>query len=149
MPVYAHNKKAYHEYEILDTLEAGLVLEGHEVKAIRAGQMKLSGAYVTFHKGEAHLLNGHISKYKFAGKLEAYDPERTRTLLLKNKEIAYLSAKSQEKGLTIVPLKVYTKGRHIKVEIGVARGKKLHDKRRTVKERQQKRDARRAIKGDY
>ncbi|PIR74563.1 MAG: SsrA-binding protein [Candidatus Magasanikbacteria bacterium CG10_big_fil_rev_8_21_14_0_10_47_10] len=139
MPVYAKNKKAYHDYEILETLEAGLVLDGHEVKAVRNGQMKLSGGYVTFHNEEAYLTNAHISRYKFTGTLEAYDPDKSRKLLLKKSEIAYLSGKSKERGLTIVPLSVYTSGRHIKLQIGVARGKKLYDKREKIKERDLKR----------
>jgi SsrA-binding protein len=135
MATYAQNKKARFEYEILDTFEAGIVLSGQEVKSIRNGNISLKGAFVTFHKDEAMLTNAHISKYRFAGQVEGYNPERSRKLLLNNKEIAYLRGKSQEKGLTIVPLSVYNKGRHIKVEIGVGRGKKKYDKRETIKRR--------------
>ena len=148
MPTYAINKKAKFDYEILDTLEAGLVLTGPEVKSIRSKQIKLTGSFVTFHGDEAYLLNTHITKYKYAS-IKDYEPERSRKLLLNKKQIAYLRAKLQEKGLTIVPLSVYTKGRKIKVEIGIGRGKKQYDKKRVIKERQEKRDMKRALKGDY
>ncbi len=143
--IYAKNKKARFEYEILETMEAGLVLTGPEVKAIRAGQVKLTSGFVTFH-GEIPLLtNAHISKYKYATIID-YETERSRKLLLKKKEINYLKGKSQEHGLTIIPLSIYTKGRHIKLEIGIARGKKLYDKRRTIKKREVDRQIRRALK---
>jgi len=147
--IYAKNKKALFDYEILKKVEAGLVLDGQEVKSIRKGGIKLAGAHVVFHKDEPFLLNAHISKYRHAGPLPNYDPNRTRKLLLKKKEIAYLRAKSQEKGLTIVPLSVYTSGRRIKVEIGVAKGKKKHDKREAIKGREAKRQTARALKGNY
>jgi SsrA-binding protein len=146
MPTYAKNKKARFDYEILQNVEAGLVLSGQEVKSVRAGQMNLSGAFVSFMKDEAYLTNAHIPKYKYAGSVEGYDPDRSRKLLLKTKEIAYLQGKKQEKGLTIVPLSVYTSGRHIKLDIGVARGKKQFDKKRVKKDRDIEREARRAIK---
>jgi SsrA-binding protein len=146
MPIYAKNKKAKFDYDILDTLEAGLVLTGQEVKAIRNGQAKLTGAFVTFHKNKPVLTNAHISKYKHAGILSDYDPEQSRALLLKKKEIDYLRGKSQEKGLTIVPLSLYTRGSHIKVEIGIGKGKKRYDKRRTIKERESKREIARKLK---
>ncbi len=142
---YAVNKKARFDYEILDTLEAGLALTGPEVKSVRNKKMKLTGSFISIHKDEAYLTNAHISKYTYAT-IKDYDPERSRKLLLSKKEISYLRGKSQEKGLTIVPLSVYTKGRHIKIEIGIARGKKQYDKKRVLKERDQKREARRMIK---
>ena len=148
MPTYATNKKARFEYEILDTLEAGLVLSGPEVKSIRSGHITLKGSFVTFHRDEANLTNAHISKYKYAGSVTDYVPDRSRKLLLKKKEISYLRGKSQEKGLTIMPLSVYTKGRHIKVEIGIGRGKKKFDKRRTIKDRETKREIARKMKGE-
>lgn len=111
-------------------------------------QIKLAGSFVTFHDEEAYLLNTHISKYKYST-LKDYEPERSRKILLNKKQIAYLTGKMQEKGLTIVPLSVYTKGRKIKVEIGIGRGKKQYDKKRVLKERQEERDMRRALKGDY
>jgi SsrA-binding protein len=146
MPVYAKNKKARFDYEILETIEAGLVLTGQEVKAIRNGQAKLAGSFVTFHKGAPILTNAHISKYKHTGRLENYDPTAPRKLLLNEKEINYLRGKSQEQGLTIVPLSLYTRGSHIKLEIGVARGKKKYDKRRKIKERETKREIARNMK---
>lgn len=149
MTTYAINKKAKFDYEILDTLEAGLVLSGHETKAIRNNQINLKGSFISFHKNEAYLTNAHISKYKYAGSVKDYDPTQNRKLLLSRKEIDLLQGKAQEKGLTIVPISVYNRGSYIKIEIGIAKGKKKHDKRKTIKDRQQKRDLRRAIKGDY
>jgi SsrA-binding protein len=146
MPVYARNKKARHEYEILDTLEAGLVLTGGEVKSIRTGNVRLKGGYITFHKNAPVLTNVHIPKYKYAAPDPMANPERSRMLLLTQRQIRYLQGKSQEKGLTIVPLSLYTKGRRIKIEIGIARGKKQYDKRRTIKERELKREKQRALK---
>ena len=146
MPTYAKNKKARFEYEILERLEAGLVLSGQEVKSIRNGQINLSGSFISFQGNQAFLTNAHITKYKYAGVLEGYDPDQNRKLLLKAKQIAYLQGKKQERGLTIVPLSVYTKGRHIKLEIGVARGKKQFDKKRVKKQRDIEREARREMK---
>jgi SsrA-binding protein len=146
MPNYARNKKAHFDYEILETVEAGLVLTGQEVKSIRSGSVKLTGGFITFHKGEPMLTNVHIPKYKYSGHALDYEPERSRKLLLKQKEIGYLRGKSQEKGLTIVPLSLYTKGRHIKLAIGIGRGKKTFDKRRTIKKRELDRETRRALK---
>ncbi|MFA7314304.1 MAG: SsrA-binding protein SmpB [Candidatus Magasanikbacteria bacterium] len=148
MPQYATNKKARFDYEILETLEAGLVLTGAEVKSTRNKQIKLTGSFVTFHDSGAYLLNTHISKYKYAS-IEGYDPERSRKILLNKKQIAYLTEKMHEKGLTIIPLSVYTKKRKIKVEIGICRGKKQFDKKRVLKKRQENRDIKRALKGDY
>lgn len=146
MPIYAVNKKAKFDYEILETFEAGLVLNGIEVKSIRSGSAGLKGAFVTFHKNDALITNFHIPKYKYAGSALNYEPERSRKLLLKRKEINYLRGKSQEKGLTIVPISLYTKGRHIKVEIAVCKGKKKYDKREAIKKRDIKRELSRKIK---
>jgi SsrA-binding protein len=143
---HADNKKAFHDYEILERVEAGIKLEGHEVKSVRNGNISLKGTYVALVGGEAYLLNAHIAKYRFAGALPGYEPDRSRKLLLSKKEIAYLRGKSQERGLTIVPLRVYTKGRYIKVEIAVAKGKKSHDKRESLKRRDVDREMRRAMK---
>jgi len=145
MPILATNKKARFDYDILETCEAGIVLTGAETKSIRTGGAKLTGSFVTIGHRGASVLNMHISPYRYAPR-EGYVPDRTRTLLLKNKEITYLRQKSHEEGLTIVPLILYTKGRHIKMEIGIARGKKKHDKRRSLKEREQKRTIERAVK---
>ncbi|MFH1947287.1 MAG: SsrA-binding protein SmpB [Candidatus Magasanikbacteria bacterium] len=143
---YAINKKAKYDYEILDTLEAGLVLEGQEVKSVRTGHISLKGSFVNIHGDEAFLVNAHIPKYKFAGTAIDYDPDRSRKLLLKRKEIDYLKGKSLEKGLTIIPLSVYNKGRHIKIEIGIGKGKKKYDKRETIKKREVKRELSRKMK---
>ena len=148
MSTYAKNKKAYFDYEILETLEAGLVLTGQETKSIRSGNAHMKGSFVTFHKDEAFVTNMHVGKYKYSGVLPDYVPDRSRKLLLKSKEISYLRGKSQEKGLTIVPLSLYTKGRRIKVEIGVARGKKKFDKRESLKKRDMDREARRSMRED-
>lgn len=143
------NKKARFDYEILDTLEAGLVLTGSEVKSIRSKQVKLQGGFISLHNSNVWLTNVHIPKYKFAGGIKDYDPERSRKLLLNDKEITYLSGKMHEKGLTVVPISLYTKGPLIKLEIGIARGKKKHDKRRSIKDREQKREIDRRIKDQF
>jgi SsrA-binding protein len=145
MPTLAKNKRARFEYEILETFEAGLLLTGPEVKSIRAGQCSLSGSFVTFHGAIPHLTNAHIAPYAFAVKNEQYNPTQSRRLLLKKNEIAYLRGKLQEKGLTAVPLSLYTKDRYIKLEVGLARGKKTHDKRATIKKREVDREIRRAL----
>lgn len=142
----AQNKKALFDYEILEKFQAGLVLTGPEVKSVKDGQISLKGAYVTFHNGEAYLLNAHISPYKPAGKSDSYDPTVSRHLLLHKKEIRYLQEKIQEKGLTIVPLSVYTSNRFVKVEIAVARGKQNFDKRDTIKKRDLDREVQRSLK---
>lgn len=146
MPL-AENKKAFFDYEIMDKYDAGLVLSGQEVKSAKEGQISLKGAFVTFHNGKAYITNMHINKYKPAGPLPDYDPTQSRQLLLHKKEIAYLQGKSLEKGLTIVPLKVYTKARLIKVEIAVARGKHKYDKREAIKKRDIQREISKARKG--
>lgn len=138
----AENRKARFDYEILDTLEAGLELTGQEVKSAKQGHLNLKGSFVTFHGPSAYLTNAHISKYPEAGPLPSYDPTRSRRLLLHAKEINYLRGKSLEKGLTIVPLKVYAKHRFLKIEVAVARGKQLHDKREAIKKRDAEREMR-------
>ncbi|MBI4992583.1 MAG: SsrA-binding protein SmpB [Candidatus Magasanikbacteria bacterium] len=147
MKNYAENKRVGFDYEILEKLEAGLLLTGQEAKSIRTGHASLKSAYVTLHNNQAILTNAHIPKYKFAGQLKDYDPERSRTLLLKQQEINYLRGKLEQKGLTIVPLSLYNKGRHIKLEIAIARGKKQYDKRRTIKNRESKREIGRGLRG--
>lgn len=146
MPVFADNKKARFDYEILDTFDAGIVLSGQEVKSIRDGHMSLKGSFVTFHGGEALLTNANISPYKFSANLEAYDPTQSRKLLLKRREINYLRGKTEERGLTIVPLKVYSKNRLIKIEIAIARGKHLYNKKESIKERDIEREVKRTLK---
>jgi len=140
------NKKAFFDYEILEKFEAGLKLSGQETKSVKNGQISLKGAFVTFHNNNAFLTNANISRYKFAV-VPDYDATQSRRLLLHKRQIRYLQAKSQEKGLTIVPLSVYTKNRFIKVEIAVGRGKHQFDKRATIKKRDTEKEMRRAIKG--
>lgn len=150
MPVLATNKKAKFDYEILETFEAGLVLSGQEVKAIRQGQANLKGAYVTIDKNQqVFLTNASISAYKMAGSLPEYNPTQTRKLLLHKKEVAYLSKKLQQAGLTLIPLSLYTKHRKIKLEIGLVKGKKKTDKRQSIKEKEQKREISRVLKRKF
>lgn len=142
MPVLAFNKRANFDYDIQETYQAGLVLLGHEVKSIKTGHISLKGSYVAFKKvkaknlPEAYLINAHIPLYKFAGSRPNYDPTRARKLLLTKKEIAYLLGKKQEQGLTLAPLKIYTKRSFIKLEFGVGKGRKKHDKREVIKQRE-------------
>jgi SsrA-binding protein len=141
----ASNKKAFHDYHVLDKLEAGLELTGTEVKSLRDGQANLKDSYVTFKNGEAYLFGAHISPYTH-GNRENHDPERTRKLLLHRREIEKLHVQVAEKGLTVVPLRLYFKGNRVKAEIGVVRGKKLYDKRETEKRREAEREAAAAVK---
>lgn len=136
----AINKKAKFDYEILEVYEAGIVLRGYEAKAIKAGQVSLKGAFVTmksngFKLPELYLINAYVSRYKPAGKLPSYDPERSRKLLLKKSEIKRLIGKKQEQGLTFIPLELYNKKGFIKLKFGIARGKKKYDKRELIKKR--------------
>jgi SsrA-binding protein len=143
--IIATNKKAYHDYFILDQLEAGIALFGTEVKSIRAGRINLKDSYAAVKGDEAFLHNCHISPYSH-GNRENHEPTRIRKLLLHSREIRKLIGKTQEKGLTLVPLRVYLKRGKIKVELGVARGKKLFDKRETERRKEVDREARAAIK---
>ncbi len=142
MPTYATNKRGRFDYEILGTYEAGIVLAGHEVKSIKLGHISLKGAFVTLKNlknkeiPEAYLTNCHITPYKFAGKLDNYDPDQPRKLLLKRSEIRQLIGKTKEKGLTLVPIRVYNKGRLIKLAFGIGKGKKKIDKRQDIKKRE-------------
>jgi SsrA-binding protein len=147
MPPLAVNKKAKFEYEILETFEAGLMLLGHEVKSARNGRMNLQGAYVALRGGDVWLIGAHIPKYDKAGPLPDYDPDRTRKLLIHGREIDRLTGKLQQKGLTLVPLSAYTRGSKIKIEFGLARGKKQFEKREKIKKRDIDRDVRRTLKG--
>ena len=141
----ASNKKAFHDYHVLDKVEAGLQLTGTEVKSLRDGAANLKDAYVTFKNGEAFLFGAHISPYSH-GNRENHDPDRTRKLLLHRREIDKLEVQVTEKGLTVVPLRLYFKGGRVKAEIGVVRGKKLYDKRETEKKREADREAAAAMK---
>ncbi|MGB3694461.1 MAG: SsrA-binding protein SmpB [Spirulinaceae cyanobacterium] len=144
--VIADNRQARYLYEILETYEAGIQLTGTEVKAIREGRINLRDAYGLMRDGEAWLLNLYIGPYQASGEYFNHDPRRTRKLLLHRKQINKLVGQIQQKGLTLVPLKMYFKGDWIKVALGLGKGKKVHDKRETVKRRQDQRDMERAIK---
>lgn len=122
-----------------------MVLTGNEVKSIRSGSARLAGAFVTFHGGEAYIINLHIPRYNKSSETIHHNPERSKKLLLKKKDIMYLMGKSQEQGLTIVPLSLYTRGSRIKVEIAIAKGKKKYDKREKIKKRDIERDLRRKL----
>ncbi len=141
----ASNKKAFHEYFVLDKFEAGLVLTGTEVKSLRDGHANFKDSYILLKDGEAFLFGTHISPYSH-GNLENHDPERTRKLLLHRREIDKLTAQVVEKGLTVVPLRLYFKAGRVKVEVAVVRGKKLYDKRETEKRREMDRETAAAIK---
>jgi SsrA-binding protein len=143
--VVATNRRARHEYEILETFEAGLVLRGTEVKSLRTGQVNFKDSYATVRNDELWLLGCHISPYSH-GTDANHDPERDRKLLLHRREITRLTGKIAERGLTVVPLKLYFKGGRAKIEIGLARGKKLHDKRATLRERETRREMDRAVR---
>src|SRR5262245_18205610 len=141
------NRKAWHEYEILEKLEAGLVLKGSEVKAIRAGGASILEAYAKLAKGEAWVVNMDIQPYAQAGPFN-HEPKRTRKLLLNRTELNRLQGKTAERGLTLIPLSLYFKDGHAKLEIGLARGKKPHDKRESIKTREMDRDLRRRAMKD-
>ena len=145
--VVATNRKAFHEYHILETFEAGLELRGSEVKSIREGKASLKQAYILIRKGEAWLRGTHIPSYSHTG-FEGHEPVRDRKLLLHKKEIQKINSKLAEKGLTAVPTKLYFKGGLIKLEFGLAKGKKLYDKRDTKKKRDVERDIQRALKAE-
>src|SRR3989441_13153887 len=141
----ATNRRARHEYEILETVEAGLVLMGTEVKSLRAGLVNFKDSYASVRNGEGWLLGCHISPYSH-GTDANHEPERDRKLLLHKREITRIVGKTAEKGLTVVPLKVYFKRGRIKIELGLARGKKLHDKRATLRERETRREMEKAAR---
>lgn len=137
--VVATNKKASHLYEILETYEAGLVLRGTEVKSLREGKANFKDSYALIERGEAWLVGCHISPYHH-GSDANHDPERARKLLLHRGEISRLLGKVQERGLTLVPLRLYFKNGRAKLELGLGRGRKLHDKRRVIREREMRRE---------
>jgi len=146
MPVLLKNKKAHFNFELLDRFEAGIELYGHEVKALRAGLGKLEAAYVVVRGGEAYLVGASIPPYQPKNVPDSYDPERPRRLLLSQKELNTLIGLDATKGLTLVPISLYTKKHRLKLEIASARGKKKYDKRETIKERESKRDVARLMK---
>lgn len=154
MPILGINKKANYDYQITDKFEAGLVLFGHEVKSAKNKHISLKNAFVTLKNTpaglpELYLTNAHISLYKKASNIPDYEPERPRKLLLKKEEIKKLIGKKQEKGLTLVPIKLYTKHSLIKLEFGIGYGKKKYDKREAIKKRETDRTIRTLTKQSY
>lgn len=146
MATYIDNRKAHFNYSIEETFEAGIELSGFEVKAIKNGSGNLNSAFCVVRGGEAYILNMHIPPYQPHNIDAGYDPDMTRRLLLSKKEIKKLADKDDMKGLTLIPLSLYSKGRYIKVSIAVARGKKVFDKRETIKKRETDREIRREYK---
>lgn len=146
MAVLARNKRAGYDYELGDRFEAGLVLSGQEVKSIKTGHISLNGSFVTRKDNELFLTNAAIPLYKFAGNISDYDSERSRKLLLKKSEIKQLIGKISVKGLTLVPLCVYTKRKLIKLEFAIGKGKKRFDKRAAIAKREDKRRMEKMLK---
>ncbi len=142
----AVNRKAFHDYSIEEKFEAGIALTGTEIKSIRDGRVNLRDSYAKISNDEAWLLNMHVSPYGQAGEHFNHDPLRMRKLLLHRREIRYLAGKTQAKGLTLVPLRLYLKGGKAKIELGLAKGKKLYDKREAMAERDAEREIERALK---
>lgn len=144
MNVYSENKKAHYDYEILEKFEAGLVLIGQEVKAIKTGHISLAGSYVTFQTGKPHLIGVKIPPYQPKNAPSDYNPEASRKVLLNKKEIDYLAGKVHQKGFSLIPLKIFDKSGRVKLEFGLARGKKKYNKKEKIKakdmDRQVKRD---------
>ncbi|MCK4554436.1 SsrA-binding protein SmpB [Candidatus Parcubacteria bacterium] len=162
MPTLAFNKRANFDYDIKEKFTAGIVLLGHEVKSVKTGHINLKGSYVTLRHAqgkllkktkkvlpELYLINAHIPLYKYAGTVKDYNATRPRKLLLKKNEIKHLIGKKQEQGLTLVPLKVYTKRSLIKLEFGIGKGKKKIDKREVIKKREVDRKIRTLTKMKY
>ncbi len=144
--VVARNKKARFDYEILETYEAGIVLTGPEVKSVKAGQVSIKEAFATVKGEEVFLTNAHISPYKQAANVEQ-DPTRSRKLLLKKSEISSLIGKVKTQGLTLIPTQIYLKRGFVKVEVGLGKGKKLHDKREKIKKKDTQREITRELMG--
>lgn len=145
MPSYAKNKKAYHDYEILETYEAGIALNGDEVKSIKNSQANLKGGFVDTENEEAFLNEVHVSKYKNSAR-KTNEPTRKRKLILHKKEIIEIETATNQKGVTAIPLELYAKKGLIKVKIGICRGKKLYDKREALKKRSQEIEIKRQLK---
>lgn len=146
MGTLAINKRAGFDYFITDRYEAGLALSGPEVKSIKSGHISLKESFVTVRGRELFLTNAHVTPYPAAGKIAGYDPTHPRKLLVKRSEIRHLTGKIKEKGLTLVPIRVYTKGRLVKLEFGVGKGKKQFDKRETAKRKEADREIERKLK---
>ena len=149
MPTLAENRKARFDYEFLEKYEAGLELKGFEVKAIRKGLMSLDGSYVAIIGNQGFLINAKIAPYQPLNTPKDYEIDRSRRILMKRKEINYLLGKSKERGLTLIPTNVYTKGNRIKLGIGVGRGRKKFDKREVLKKKATEREIQRFLKKEY
>ncbi len=145
MATYADNRKALHDYEILEKFSAGLELLGTEVKSVKDGKLNLRGSYVLMKGGEAFLVGSDIPPYQAKNAPSDYDPRRERKLILSRKELEELAKAADTKGLTIVPISVYNKGRYLKADIAIARGKKKFDKRQAIKKRDVERDLKRTL----
>ncbi len=143
--VIATNRKAFHNYFILEGFEAGIALTGTEIKSVREGHISLNEAYIRPEAGELFLVGAHIARYE-PGSYMSHEPTRDRKLLMHRNQIRYLASKVQEKGLTLVPIKVYLKDGRAKLEVAVARGKKLYDKREAIAERESDRELERAVR---
>ncbi|MCA1932284.1 MAG: SsrA-binding protein SmpB [Calditerrivibrio sp.] len=148
MKILSQNRKAYHDYEIEETYEAGIVLTGTEVKSCKNGQVNLKDSHIRISNGEAFLLNAHISPYE-QGNYTNHEPTRTRKLLLHKREINKLAGKSQEKGLALIPLKIYLVKNRIKVEIALAKGRKSHDKRDEIRKKDMEKEFSRDFKNSF
>lgn len=142
----AENRRARHDYELLEKMEAGIVLKGTEVKSIRGGKVQLKDSYVEIRDGDAYLVGAHISPYSH-GNIQNHDPERPRRLLLNRREIDRIFGKTTIQGLTCVPLSIYLSGNLVKLEVAIARGKKLYDKRQSEKKKRMAAEAEEAIRG--
>jgi SsrA-binding protein len=146
MSTFITNRKARFDFDILDTIEAGVVLHGFEVKSLRNGRGKIEGAFVQIRGNEAYLVGASIPAYQPANTPKGYEPERIRKLLLNRKELEKIQQQTEKERLTAVPLALYSAGRNIKLEVAIARGKRKHDKRESIKERDTKRDIERTLK---
>ena len=138
-PVFAENRKARHDYTVLETIECGIVLTGTEVKSVRHAEVSLSGAYGAVLKGELWLVGADIAAYRFGSRFN-HEPKSMRKLLVHAKEVRDLQLKTEAKGLTLIPLKMYLKNGRVKLDLGVCRGKQLHDKRDALKQKAMRRD---------
>lgn len=146
MEIYAENRKAGFDYEILEKYEAGLVLTGQEVKSIRGGHINLSGSYVVMRNNQPELIGAKVPPYQPKNAPKDYNPEKPRKLLLNKKEINFLAGKANEKGFSLIPLKVYAKNGRIKLEFGLAKGKKKFDKKEKIKKRDTEREISRSLR---
>ncbi len=146
--VIVNNRNAFHEYHIADKFEAGIVLQGTEVKSIMQGRIQLKESYVAIKENEIWLFNAHVSPYKY-GNINNHEPLRTRKLLLKRREIEKLKKETEQKGMTLVVTKVYWNNGRIKFEVGVAKGKKLYDKRETLKQKTVEKETNKQLKDAF